>query len=158
MSQGLGPIEALLSEWAQAWSNRDSDAILSLWDGNDTEATYMPAERLNPLIGLAAITDYVNSVCTTFDQVQHRVENPICKLLSEKIGLAFYNLAWMFQDGRGPIGGTCRVTSVWRKNGVNWRLFHYAEAPLAPLLELQSFYESVAAQGLDAIPTRAQPS
>jgi ketosteroid isomerase-like protein len=158
VTQGSESIEALLSEWAQAWSNRDADTILNLWDGDDVEATYLPAERHDPLIGLTAVSDYVNLVCTGFDQVQHRVETPICKLLSDKTGLAFYTLTWMARDQRGPIGGTCRVTAVCHKNKGHWRLFHYAEAPLAPLLELQSFYESVAAQGLDAMPTRAQSS
>jgi hypothetical protein len=36
-----------------------------------------------------------------------------------------------------------------------WRVFHYAEAPLAPLLELQAFYEAIAADGLDNMPTRS---
>lgn len=158
MSQGSGPIEALLSEWAQAWSNRDSSTILRLWDGGDADATYLPAERHEPLIGLTAISDYVKSVCTGFDQVQHRIENPIYKLLSDNTGLAFYSLAWMFRDKRGPIGGTCRVTSVCRKTEGHWQVFHYAEAPLAPLLELQCFYESVATKGLNAMPTRTQLS
>jgi ketosteroid isomerase-like protein len=157
VTKGSGPIEALLSKWSWAWSNRDPQAILSLWDNSDVEATYLPAERHDPLIGLTAVSDYVNSMCAVHDQVQHRIKSPICRLLSNKTGLAFYSLDWMVRDKRGPIGGTYRVTAVWHKSNGRWRLFHYAEAPLAPLLELQSFYESVAAEGLKAIPARTQP-
>ena len=157
MSDDTAPIDAAVTAWVTAWSDLDSDSILSLWDDDDDLATYLPAESVDPLVGSGDVRDYVNSVCTHFDQVRHRSESPVYRRLSEDIGLAFYTLAWMFTDNRGPIGGTCRVTAVWRRHGEAWRLFHYAEAPLAPLLELQTFYESVASEGLDAIPARAQP-
>lgn len=154
MTLNTSPIKDSVENWETAWSTRNAEAILGLWDRNDINASYLPAERLEPLIGTEAVTDYVTATCSAFDEIQHRVEGPIFRRLSENIGLAFYALAWMFRDHRGPIGGSCRVTSVWRQDQGAWRLFHYAEAPLAPLLELQGFYESVAAQGLNAIPVR----
>lgn len=158
MTQDTGPISDALSMWEGAWSAQDPSAILSLWDHADGAATYLPAERMTPLVGATAVADYVNSACRLFDQIQHRIESPVFRRLSADTGLAFYALAWMFKDHKGPIGGTCRVTSVWRRTKDVWRLIHYAEAPLAPLLELQAFYESVAAQGLDSIPARDRGS
>ncbi|MBT4739893.1 MAG: SnoaL-like domain-containing protein [Rhodospirillaceae bacterium] len=157
MSANTGPIETAVTAWVTAWSELDSKKLLNLWDNTDDQATYLPAERVDPLIGNSSVSGYVNSLCTHFDQVRHRAEDAVYRRLSEDTGLAFYTLAWMFSDARGPIGGTCRVTAVWRQHGNLWRLFHYAEAPLAPLLELKNFYESVASEGLDAIPVRAQP-
>ncbi|NKB44580.1 MAG: hypothetical protein GKS03_09920 [Alphaproteobacteria bacterium] len=158
MSDDTRSIEAAVAGWAAAWSDPNLKNILNFWDRSDDQATYRPAERTDPLIGFEAVSEYVNTVCTLFDQVRHRIEDPVYRRLSEDTGMAFYTLAWMFADNRGPIGGTCRVTAVWRQHENRWRLFHYAEAPLAPLLELQTFYQEVASEGLDAIPIRAQPS
>lgn len=148
-------IEHATQAWIRGWCARDHKTLLALWDIADDQAVYRPAERVEPLIGNEPVTTYVSAICTTFNPVQHRAIEPVYRRLSDKTGLAFYTLNWMFSDQRGPIGGTCRVTALWRQTGDAWRLFHYAEAPLAPLLELQEFYEDVAAEGLDAIPTRA---
>ena len=155
MTQDTAPIDDAIAAWTAAWCTRDTDAILTLWDNQDSDATYLPAERTEPLIGGAAVKHYIETVCTLFNPVRQRAENTVSRRLSNDTGLAFYALAWMFTDHRGPIGGTCRVTALWRRKGETLRLFHYAEAPLAPLLELQDFYEKVGADGLDAIPRRA---
>jgi ketosteroid isomerase-like protein len=155
VSGDTSPVEAAVTAWTGAWSERKSARVLNLWDDVDDQATYLPAERIEPLIGISAVTDYVKTVCYLFGDIRHRPESPIYRRLSEDTGMAFYSLAWMFSDNRGPIGGTCRVTALWRRRNDEWRLFHYAEAPLAPLLELRDFYEAVAAEGLDAIRPRA---
>lgn len=151
-------LELAVEAWTAAWSNRDTKTILSLWDEQDPQSSYLPAERHAPLIGGIAVTAYVETTCTRFSTIQHRAEGVLTRRLSASIGLAFYELSWVFTDDRGPfsgpLGGTCRVTAVWRNRENQWHLFHYAEAPLAPLLELQGYYESVAADGLDAIPLR----
>ncbi|MEQ8508130.1 MAG: nuclear transport factor 2 family protein [Rhodospirillaceae bacterium] len=146
--------ELALNAWIKAWTNRDTETILSLWDEQDAQSSYLPAERHAPLIGSVAVMEYVETTCEHFSTVLHRAEGILTRSLSPAIGLSFYELNWMLADDRGPMGGTCRVTAIWRNRENQWRLFHYAEAPLAPLLELQAYYESVAADGLDAIPQR----
>ncbi|MDG2242404.1 MAG: nuclear transport factor 2 family protein [Rhodospirillaceae bacterium] len=155
MSGDTTPIETAVTAWTEAWSGRNCAGVLSLWDDSDNQATYLPAERIEPLIGTVAVTDYVTTVCRLFGDIRHRAESPVYRRLTEDTGMAFYSLVWMLSDNRGPIGSTCRVTALWRKRNDEWRLFHYAEAPLAPLLELRDFYEAVAAEGLGAIPPRA---
>jgi len=147
-------LESAVDAWTAAWSHRDTKTIVSLWDEQDAQSSYLPAERHDPLIGSAAVTNYVKTTCTLYNTVRHRAEGVLTRRLSPSLGLAFYELSWMLADDRGPIGGTCRVTAIWRNREDQWHLFHYAEAPLAPLLELQAYYESVAADGLDAIPQR----
>lgn len=154
MSEDTNEIESATRAWIEGWCTRNSLALISLWEGGDEEAIYRPAERVEPLIGCDAVSKYIHNVCSTFDVVRHRIDQPVYKRLSAEIGLAFYSLEWMFSDNRGPIGGSCRVTALWRLTDEDWRLFHYAEAPLAPLLELQQFYEHVASEGLDSIPKR----
>ncbi len=154
MNSEAATIESALDAWTAAWSNRDTKTIVSLWDQQDAQSSYLPAERHDPLIGGIAVTAYVRTTCTLFSTVQHWAEGILTRRLSPSIGLSFYQLNWMCADDRGPIGGTCRVTAIWRNREDLWHLFYYAEAPLAPLLELQAYYESVAADGLDAIPQR----
>lgn len=80
--------------------------------------------------------------------------------LAADLGLAFFELerselaTTPHAETPERIGGHVRVTLLARKRDTVWRVFHYAEAPLAPLLELQAYYEAVAVDGLDAMPTR----
>ena len=101
-------------------------------------------------MGVGSVEKYIDALCGMFGEVRHRPGKVIVKRLSEDIGLAFYVLDWAVADARGPIGGQCRVTAVWKKQDERWTLTHYAEAPLAPLVELKEFYQHVAAEGLPA--------
>jgi len=158
VSDSSAAIENATHQWVEGWCTRNSQALISLWNRDDQEAIYRPAERVDPLIGCEAVSEYVQNVCETFSLVRHRIERPVYRRLSSDVGMAFYSLDWAFSDNRGPIGGSCRVTALWRLTDTDWRLFHYAEAPLAPLLELQEFYERIASEGLGAIPKREGPT
>ena len=154
MTEGLAPVDRAVETWTSAWSARDIETVLSLWDAEDDAASYLPAERSAPLIGIDAVRAYADSLVGLFEKVRHRPEQILTRQISPSAGLAFYTLSWMVTDKRGPIGGTCRVTSVWRNRDGLWRCCHYAEAPLAPLLELQGYYETIAEDGLGAISRR----
>ena len=142
------PIEDVVQAWSEAWNARDLDAVMGLWDEDDPDSTYIPAEKDAPLIGHAVVRDYVQSLCTIFDTVRHRPESIIVKRLADNISLSFYVLDWAVADRRGPIGGRYRITGLWRKRGDDWKLTQYSEAPLAPLIELKEFYQRVVADGL----------
>ena len=141
-------VEEAVRSWTAAWSSRNKLAVLSLWDDKDPDASYLPAEREETLVGAEAVEGYVNALCDLFSTIRHRPDSLIVKQLEDDLGLAFYVLDWAVADSRGPIGGRCRVTAIWRKQDGDWKLTHYAEAPLAPLVELKEFYQHVAAQGL----------
>ena len=38
------PVEEAVQAWVQAWSARDKSALLTLWDSDDPDSTYLPAE------------------------------------------------------------------------------------------------------------------
>lgn len=158
MTESFTPIDDAVRAWTTAWSARDTNSVLALWDAEDEAGSYLPAERPAPLTGLDDIRAYAEELCQLFGTVQHRPERILSRQISATIGMAFYTLSWMVKDRRGPIGGTCRVTSLWRNRQGVWRCCHYAEAPLAPLLELQGYYEAIAEDGLDAIPQRRSGS
>jgi len=144
------PIEEAVQCWVEAWSDRDKDGVLSLWDNQDSESSYLPAEQEDALVGVSAVERYVTALCKLFRTIRHRPDTLIVKQLADDVALVFYVLNWAVADDRGPIGGRCRVTAVWRNRDNGWKLTHYAESPLAPLVELKRFYQHVAAQGLPA--------
>lgn len=141
-------VDRAMQDWVDAWSARDRDAVLALWDHADEDAMYLPAERHKPLTGADAVKSYVHGLCDAFPTIRHRPTSLVIKPLSDTISLVFYVLEWAVADKRGPIGGRCRVTAVWRKRDDGWKLTQYSEAPVAPLVELKEFYQHVAAEGL----------
>jgi ketosteroid isomerase-like protein len=149
-------LAAAVTSFANAWSTRDAAAVLEGFDLADPQVTYLPAGNAAPLIGAAAIRRYVEGGCQRFARILMRPGALHLRRLHTDLGLAFFPLAWAIQEGptARPFGGHVRCTMVLRQTGGMWRAFHYAEAPLAPLLTLQHFYEAVAADGLDAIPRR----
>ena len=143
-------LEDAVAQWAAAWCARDADAVLALWDDQDSESNYLAGEQETSMTGAEAVRGYVTSLCEAFHTIRHRPETVIAKNLGDGIGLVFYVLDWAVANEREPIGGRCRVTGVWRYRNGQWRLFQYSEAPLAPLVELRQFYHVVAAEGLTA--------
>lgn len=154
MTADTALIRDATERWSEGWRSRESDKLLSLWDHTDAQAIYLSANHINPLVTSASISAYIQNTCANFEIIRHQPIDPIYRRLSESTASVFYVLNWLFQDHHGAIGGSCRVTTLWRMTDEAWRMFHYAEAPLAPLLELQTFYEEIAADGLDAIPLR----
>lgn len=143
-------LEDAVQAWVTAWCDRNPEDIMALWDSEDEDARYLPGEREQALTDAASVKDYVVSLCGLFHTIRHRPGQLIAKQVSEDVGLVFYVLDWAVADARGPIGGQCRVTAVWRKCEGQWKLTEYAEAPVAPLVELKEFYQHVAAEGLPA--------
>ncbi len=144
-----------ISAWSAAWESCSAAQILALWDKADQHSWYLPADSVDPHVG-TAIVGVIQRRCVGLRASSYKPDNIQARLLSTDVASVFFELNWMrTYDGKTPRGGRVRVTMILRVIEGAWRVFHYAEAPLAPLLELQAFYERVAAQGLDAIPRRA---
>ncbi len=146
-----------VDDFAAAWSRRDAAGVLALWDLEDGAATYLPAGSVQPMIGATAIRRYVTDACETSAQIVMRPSALHLRAINPDLGLAFFKLAWVIREATAhkPFGGNVRVTMMMRRVPDGWRIFHYAEAPLAPIIILRQFYENVAADGLSAIPPRS---
>ena len=150
----------VVATWARAWEQRNPTRIISLWDVADVESWYLPADSVDPSLG-SAVVGLIQRRCLATAEISYRVGKSHCRRLAPDLGLAFFELAWSdrqtghHHDQAHSIGGNVRVTMVMRHYDKSWKIFHYAEAPLAPLLELQAYYEAVAADGLGNIPQRA---
>lgn len=150
------PLVDVVATWANAWEQRNPARIISLWDVSDAESWYLPADSVEPSLG-PAVVGLIQRRCLAHAEISYRVGKPHYRRITPDLGLAFFELAWsarpvgQHHDQTHPIGGHVRVTMMMRHTEKSWKIFHHAEAPLAPLLELQAYYEAVATEGLDNI-------
>jgi hypothetical protein len=155
----LSAISATIAAWASAWQQRTPPAIFALWDLADPQSWYLSASSVEPVLG-QAVVGVIQRRCLEAKEINYKPGPLHLRQLTPDIGLAFFNLQWSERLARHAhnetqlLGGHVRVTMLMRNiNGV-WKIFHYAEAPLAPLLELQGYYEAIAADGFDKMPQR----
>jgi hypothetical protein len=152
-------IQTLVAVWAAAWQDRSASRLIGLWDRADQDSWYLPAGTVEPVIG-NAVVGHLQRKCLNVNSITYRPKDLHVRELADDVGLAFFELEWSelqtttHAEAPERIGGRVRVTLLARKRDDVWRVFHYAEAPLAPLLELQAYYEAVALDGLDAMPAR----
>lgn len=148
------PAEDLLAAMYDAWSAKDSAQIAALFDREDGEATYLDAGAVDPWIGGAAIQRGVAARCAAHQGFKFKINAPRCRMLADGVASVFAVVDRGELTRAGVEAARVRVTLVARRRGDQWKICHYAEAPQAPLVELQAFYEAVAADGLDAIAPR----
>ncbi len=148
----LAPIAAACNAFWQAWSARDDAALVNLWDLDDAAATYVPADAPDRILGGRAIADYLRQRVQDFQDIRMRPAILKPRRLKADLGAAFAVLDWAHRRRAGelPVGGTIRVAAVLRQSEETWRFCHYAEAPVAPLVELRQFYQRIAADGHEA--------
>ncbi|MBL8642903.1 MAG: nuclear transport factor 2 family protein [Rhodospirillaceae bacterium] len=148
------PLAETLSAWAAAWESCAPARVLALWDRSDGQCWYLPADSVEAHVG-SAVVGVIQRRCVGLQSARYKPAHVQLRLLSADVGLAFFQLEWVRAYAQASTtGGHVRVTMLMRKVENVWRVFHYAEAPLAPLLELQGFYERVAAEGFGTMPVR----
>ena len=155
MSDDTAPALQLLDAFTTAWCARDASAVTALFDADDIAVTCLLADAIDPAIGMSAIGADLATRCAATTRIVLRCHDIAARRLADEVISAFFLVDRGHTDSGGVlIGRQVRATLVARRRPTGWRIAHYAEAPLAPLLELQAYYERVAAAGLDAIPPR----
>lgn len=142
-------MDGFVKAWAQAWRSCAPAALLALWDRADTDSYFLPADSVEPYIGHAVI-GHVQRRCLNLRARSYDIANLHVRTLGLDLALAYFVVARTETADDGTLGGRVRVSLLARRHGNAWRAFHYAEAPLAPLLELQGYYERVAAEPVPA--------
>jgi ketosteroid isomerase-like protein len=150
------PLETAVAAWAAAWRNASAGQVAALWDRADSSAWFLTSDGVEPFVG-AAVIGAIQRRCVSSHRIDYDVSGLHLRRLGGDLGLAFFEARWRERGNERavPLGRRVRVTLLLRRRPEGWRVFHYAEAPLAPLLELQAFYEQVAAEGFAAMPNRA---
>ena len=143
------PLEKTVNRFFAAWCSRDATALQALWDTDDRSCSYLPAKAEQRLIGADAVMAYITARTGGFETIRLRPRKLYLRRMTDQLGSVFAEVDWALKkhaESR-PIGGTLRVSGVLRDVNGHWRFCHYAESPLAPLVELRRFYQAIAADG-----------
>ncbi len=153
MMGDVAPIEKTAASFWNAWSDRNAENLVGLWDMGDDGCSYLPAESPTRLVGPAAVESWFSGTTAAFATICMRPTAVYPRRLNPDLGGLFAEIDWlMCRDNTAmAIGGSIRISAVMRLTDEGWRICHYAEAPLAPIVELRRFYQKVAADGHEAM-------
>ncbi len=127
-------ISDFLADYAIAYNNQDYRAVKSMWldDGNPI---YMAEEVPFPLYGKDRLNNYFNPVPgkRILDGIYNKYSQVRAKYLTPNIAVATYRLDYDIKlAGMEASHGWDRVMSVFVRDGDDWKLTAYAEAPMGP--------------------------
>ena len=142
-------LETAVRSFYSAWSSGDSEALLALWAMDDPASSYLPAASEQRLTGADAVGTYFKDRLSTFAVIKMQPRVLHVRHLQDDLGSAFVAVDWALKKTASSraIGGSLRVSAVLRRSHGRWQFCHYAECPLAPLVELRRFYQQIAADG-----------
>jgi uncharacterized protein (TIGR02246 family) len=149
MAGDIKPINNIAESFWQAWSDRDAERLAGLWDMSDDGCSYLPAQSPARLVGPAAVRNWFSAAMAEFATIRMRPKVVHPRRLNSDLGALFAEIDWLLcrNEAAMPMGGSIRISAVVRGTDDGWRLCHYAEAPLAPIVELRRFYQKIAADG-----------
>ncbi len=146
-------IETVLNGFWAGWSAHSAAAILALWDADDPECSWLSARAEQRLFGSSAIAAFVEETLQCFPLIKLRPRNVHARPIADALGAFFAEVDWANRrnDDERMLGGSYRVSGVVRLRDEGWRICHYAESPLAPIVELRQFYQQIAADGHEGL-------
>jgi hypothetical protein len=136
-------LDALMARYYERFGAMDFDGTRSCWDSADPQPTYLAEEIDDFLRDWPAIEAYWKASKAAMSRLSSRHWELRARQLTAELATATWRLHWNAQvvGQNKPVGGDVRVTAVFRKTRAGWRLFHYVEAPLAPILYVRKLYE-----------------
>jgi len=127
-------ITAFLVEYEEAYNNQDYRAVKSMWfdDGNPI---YMAEEVPFPLYGRDRMDNYFNPRPgkRILDGIDNKYSKVRAKYIAPNIAVATYRLDYDIKlIGMPAAHGWDRIMAVFIKDGDNWKITAYTEAPMGP--------------------------
>jgi hypothetical protein len=153
-------IDALLAGYYERFGAMDFVGARAAWDTTDPQPTYLAEEIDAFLRDWPAIEGYWAASKAAMSRLSSRHWEVRARQVTDALATATWRLHWNAQvvGQDQPVGGDVRVTGVFRRRTEGWRLFHYVEAPLAPILYVRKLYEGhVDADFLASLPAADRP-
>jgi hypothetical protein len=153
-------IDGLLGRYYERFGAMDFVGARAAWDTADPQPTYLAEEIDDFLRDWPAIEAYWAASQAAMSKLSSRHWEVRARQVTDTLATATWRLHWNAQVvGQGPpVGGDVRVTGVFRLRPEGWRLFHYVEAPLAPIIYMRKLYQGqVDADFLAPLPGGGQP-
>ncbi len=139
-------IADVLAQLCACWTRLDLRAIADLWDADEPEIFFLPQEIEVPLVGHAALLEYLERAQLRLQAASMRTWNVNVRALAPDLAVALYEMHWngLLHGVPRPMGVDSRATAIFRRRGHIWRIVHYVEAPSAFGLRLQQTYLAAA--------------
>jgi hypothetical protein len=136
-------IHALAGRYYERFGAMDFAAMRELWDPAEAEPTYLAEEIGEFLHDFGAIEAYWAATRAGISRLASRHWNVRAHLIAPDLASATWHMHWnaLIVGREKPVGGDVRVTATLRRVAQGWRLIHYVEAPMAPILYVQKLYE-----------------
>lgn len=141
-------IEAFLVEYEEAYDNQNYRKVKSMWLANGNPI-YMAEEVPFPLYGKDRMDNYFNPVPgrRILDGIDNRYSEVRAKYVAPNIAVATYRLDYDIKlVNMEASGGWDRVMAVFVKDGDNWKLTAYAEAPQGPATMVRKMMKQIPAE------------
>lgn len=140
-------LETMIRELERHWATLDFKAIRALWD-QTMPPLYLAEEAAGPCRSWeelekywAATSGIAKRNLVTIRDIRHHT-------ISDDVVSTFYDMHWDIEMPGGKlIGGDNRVCVTWKRTPAGWRIAQYIEAPLAPVLYMQTLYALNVTQG-----------
>ena len=127
-------ISDFLVEYAEAYNNQDYRRVKSMW-ADDGNPIYMAEEVPFPLYGKERLDNYFNPVPgkRILDGIYNKYSQVRAKYITPEVAVATYRLDYDIKlVGMQPSHGWDRVMAVFVRDGAEWKLTAYTEAPMGP--------------------------
>ena len=136
-------IDAVLARYYERFGAMDFAAAREAWDGDDPQPTYLAEEIDDFLRDWPAIEAYWAASQAAMSRLSSRHWDVRARQLAPDLAAATWRLHWNAQvvGQDQPVGGDLRVTGTFRRVARGWRLCHYVEAPLAPIIYVRRLYQ-----------------
>lgn len=141
-------ITAFLADYAVAYNNQDYRTVKQMW-ADDGKPIYMAEEVPFPLYGQERLGNYFNPVPgkRILDGIDNRYSEVRAKRVSPNIAVATYRLDYDIKlMGMAASHGWDRVMAVFVRDGKDWKLTAYVEAPMGPATMVRKMMQAMPAQ------------
>jgi hypothetical protein len=136
-------LDALMARYYDRFGAMDFAAARGVFDTADPHPTYLAEEIDDFLRDWPAIEAYWAASQAAMSKLSSRHWDLRARQFADDLATATWRLHWNAQvvGQQKPVGGDVRVSAMFRRRPEGWRVFHYVEAPLAPILYMRKLYE-----------------
>jgi ketosteroid isomerase-like protein len=141
-------ITAFLADYAVAYNNQDYRTVKQMW-ADDGNPIYMAEEVPFPLYGQKRLDTYFNPVPgkRILDGIDNRYSEVRAKRIASDIAVATYRLDYDIKLAGMPAShGWDRVMAVFKRDGKDWKLTAYVEAPMGPATMVRKMMQAIPPQ------------
>ncbi|MCZ8132878.1 MAG: nuclear transport factor 2 family protein [Steroidobacteraceae bacterium] len=149
MDEPRASLDALLADYYARFGAFDVAGMKAHWDTDDPEPVYLAEEIGGFLHDWPSIEKYWDDTRRGLSRLAARHWDLRARRLGDDLAIGTWRMHWDCHvvGQPKPVGGEVRVTATFRHLESGWKLIHYVEAPLAPIVYVRALYEQQVTAG-----------